>query len=220
EDRVKKLEEYMEVIMVNFIQLTSEVIRRLKENIVAEGSKMRIIEKITKYLDIEVLKPLAGDGGFNTGNTKVASTRDLNIKLAHWCIATTISGRKESTNRVTEIDLYYLYCIYTKGFICNIPYWLSKYLKSMREKNLIFGGSVCDFMKKSLIAMRVIMELHNGVCVWPTTREVEEDNEAEEEAEGEAANEGARGSVKMYQNMSQGDWHFCQARLIDQKDER
>nr|GEW93120.1 zinc finger, CCHC-type [Tanacetum cinerariifolium] len=52
--------------------------------------------------------------------------RNLRVKLAYRCIATTISGRKESTNRVTKIDLYYLYCIYTEGVVCNIPYWLAR----------------------------------------------------------------------------------------------
>ncbi|GJR50049.1 hypothetical protein Tco_1400570 [Tanacetum coccineum] len=41
------------------------------------------------------------------------------------------------------------------------------------------------FKKKLLIDMGVIMELHNGVCVWPATRAVEENDEAEEANEGE-----------------------------------
>ncbi|GJS81734.1 zinc finger, CCHC-type containing protein [Tanacetum coccineum] len=77
--------------------------------------------------------PSIGDGGFNVGNTKVESIKDPKVKLAHRCIATTISGRKESTNRVTKIDLYYLYCIYTEGVVYNIPYWLEKYLRTVKE---------------------------------------------------------------------------------------
>ncbi|GJU87826.1 retrotransposon ORF1, partial [Tanacetum coccineum] len=127
--------------------------------------------------------PNIRDGCFNVGNTKVKSIRDPKVRLAHRCIATTISGRKESTHRVTEMDLYYLYCIYTNAVICNIPYWLAKYLKSVRDKNLIYGGMFVTriarsfgvltgeminalsvesppnvFKKKSLIAMGVIME--------------------------------------------------------------
>ncbi|GJR48253.1 hypothetical protein Tco_1316356 [Tanacetum coccineum] len=66
------------------------------------------------------------------------------------------------------------------------------------------------FKKKSLIAMSVIMELQNGICIWLTTPAVEED-EAEEEAEGEVANTRASGSAEMYRNMSQGDWQETQA---------
>nr|GFB26863.1 hypothetical protein [Tanacetum cinerariifolium] len=56
------------------------------------------------------------------------------------------------------------------------------------------------FKKKSLIAIRVVMELHNGAYFWPVTQEVEEDDEV---PKGEAGNEGAGGSANMYRNMSQ-----------------
>ncbi|GJX66044.1 hypothetical protein Tco_0300387 [Tanacetum coccineum] len=52
----------------------------------------------------------------------------------------TLSGQKDSTQRITEIDLFYLYCIYALGVGCNIPYWLTKYLKGVRDKNFIYGG--------------------------------------------------------------------------------
>ncbi|GKC96895.1 hypothetical protein Tco_1162337, partial [Tanacetum coccineum] len=61
------------------------------------------------------------------------------------------------------------------------------------------------FKKKSLIAIRVVMELHNEACFWPATREVEEDDEAKEVNEGEAGNEGAGGSADMYRDISQGN---------------
>ncbi|GKB37396.1 hypothetical protein Tco_0882338 [Tanacetum coccineum] len=61
--------------------------------------------------------------------------------------------------------------------------------------------------------MGVVMELHNGECFWPTTREVKEDDVVEEAAEGEAGNERARGSADMYRNMSQGDWQV----IFDEK---
>nr|GEV50040.1 hypothetical protein [Tanacetum cinerariifolium] len=205
EERVKQLEEYMKVIVGDFVQLSSKVTKRIKEKVIKEGSRIRKIKKITKYEDIEVLKPLVGhpihsgdiidweflpyqnldqaffesintdsfsgpqrenlfrvnepiyqelvreflasfefeasacrlsraemvkathllmefwpsigDGQFNMGNTKVAFIRNPKVKLAHQCIITTISGRKESTHRVIEIDLYYLYCIYTEGVV-------------------------------------------------------------------------------------------------------
>ncbi|GJU02666.1 hypothetical protein Tco_1113004 [Tanacetum coccineum] len=57
EERVKQLEEYMDVIMDDFMQLSSEVTRRLKEKIIEKGSRMRKIEKITRYLENEDPKP-------------------------------------------------------------------------------------------------------------------------------------------------------------------
>nr|GEU51895.1 hypothetical protein [Tanacetum cinerariifolium] len=164
------------------------------------------------------------------------SIRDPKVRLAHRCIATIISGRKESTNRVIKIDLYYLYCIYTNEVICNIPYWLAKYSKSVGDKNLICEGMLVTkiarsfgvligklmnalsvkptphvFKKKSLIAMRVIMELHTGGCCWPATREaeVEEEDEGDdgrdEATEGYVGYKGVGGSTNIYRNMSQGD---------------
>ncbi|GKB38097.1 hypothetical protein Tco_0883039, partial [Tanacetum coccineum] len=86
----------------------------------------------------------------------------------------------------------------------------------MREKNLIYGGMLVTriarllglltnewrsalsvepqphvFKKKSLIAIGVIMELHDGMCVWPGNMAVEEeddkgDDEGDEGAGGDA----------------------------------
>ncbi|GJX82504.1 hypothetical protein Tco_0331985 [Tanacetum coccineum] len=82
------------------------------------------------------------------------------------------------------------------------------------------------FKKKSLIAMGVIMKLHNGGCCWPVTREavVEEkdkgDDEGNEAVRGYAGHEGVGGSADIYRNMSQGDWKVRQARWMDQQDEQ
>ncbi|GJZ03453.1 hypothetical protein Tco_0536728 [Tanacetum coccineum] len=321
EERVKQLEEYMKVIVDDFMKLSSEVIRRLKEKIREEGSRKRKIEKISKYPDVEAPGPLAGhkflenhvkkgdiidweflahqnldqtffdfistdpfsrpqwgnffrvnepiygelvreffasfefeasacrlyterksrdnatlsglsraetvkenrllmefwpsirDSGFNVGNTKVASIRDPRVKLAYRCIATTIAGRKETIHRVTEIDLYYLYCIYTPKVVCNIPYWLSKYLKAIRDKNLIYGGMFVTRIARSFGLLT--NEMRDALSIEPPPHE-----KGEEEAEGEAANERAGGFAEMYKNMSQGDWQVHQARWMDQQDER
>ncbi|GJU55886.1 hypothetical protein Tco_1229600 [Tanacetum coccineum] len=57
EETVKQLEVYMEVIMGDFIQLSSEVTRRLKEKTIEEVSRMRKIEKIIRYPENEDPKP-------------------------------------------------------------------------------------------------------------------------------------------------------------------
>ncbi|GKE35488.1 hypothetical protein Tco_1454810 [Tanacetum coccineum] len=59
EERVKQLEEYMRVIINDFMQLSSKVTRRLKDKIREEGSRMIKIKKITKYPDKEIPEPLA-----------------------------------------------------------------------------------------------------------------------------------------------------------------
>ncbi|GJX13277.1 zinc finger, CCHC-type containing protein [Tanacetum coccineum] len=60
EERVKKLEEYMCVIGSDFMQLSSEVVGKLKEEIRMEENRTKKIEKITKYPDTEDLDPLNG----------------------------------------------------------------------------------------------------------------------------------------------------------------
>ncbi|GKA78279.1 hypothetical protein Tco_0784816 [Tanacetum coccineum] len=136
--------------------------------------------------------PSIGDDMFNVGNKKAQSIRNPRIKLAHRCITMTITGRKETTNRVTEIDLLYLYCIFREGVVCNIPYWLAKYLKSIRDKSVIFKGMFVTRIARSfgLLTNEMVMKEGGG------------DNE---EGDGEGGNKGVGGSADIYRNMSQGD---------------
>ncbi|GKA91159.1 hypothetical protein Tco_0813029 [Tanacetum coccineum] len=46
--------------------------------------------------------PTIGDGGFNMGNIKVASIKDLRVKLAHRCIPTTIRKPLIESPRLTS----------------------------------------------------------------------------------------------------------------------
>ncbi|GJX19140.1 hypothetical protein Tco_0221817 [Tanacetum coccineum] len=133
--------------------------------------------------------PSIGDGRYNVGYTKAKSIMNPRIKLAHRCITMTIMGRKESTSRVIKIELFYLYCIFREGVVCNIPYWLAKYLKS----------------ENSLVKIGIIMKLHEGECCWPATREVMEEGKGDdEEGDGKRGNKGVEGSADIYRNMSQG----------------
>ncbi|GKE92881.1 hypothetical protein Tco_1573976 [Tanacetum coccineum] len=60
EDKVKQLEEYMCVIGSDFMQLSSEVIERLKEEIRIKENGVKKIEKITWYPYTKDLEPLKG----------------------------------------------------------------------------------------------------------------------------------------------------------------
>ncbi|GKA98007.1 hypothetical protein Tco_0825901 [Tanacetum coccineum] len=205
---------------------------------VATLSGLRRAETVNSTRLTHLFWPSIGDGGFNVGNTKAKSIRNPRMKLAHHCITMTISGRKETTNCVTEIDLFYLYCIFGEEVICNIPYWLAKYLKSIRNKSVIFGGMFvtriarsfglltnemvsvlnCEppphvYRKTSLVNMGVIIELHEGECCWPATREVMEEGEGDDkEGDEKGGNEGVGGSTDIYHNMSRGDWQVRQER--------
>ncbi|GJS70266.1 hypothetical protein Tco_0703107 [Tanacetum coccineum] len=56
EERITQLKDYMQVIVDEFMEFSSEVARRLKEKIKENKNKPRKIEKITRYLDTEVLE--------------------------------------------------------------------------------------------------------------------------------------------------------------------
>ncbi|GKA27163.1 hypothetical protein Tco_0713331 [Tanacetum coccineum] len=157
EEKVRQLEEYMGAIRSDFMQLSLELVKKLKEEIrIKENKKsspqgstrngLRIGETIKAEHVLMGFWPTIGDGEFVVGGMAVKKTRDPRVRLAH--------------------------------------------------RLLSLGAHV--FRKKSLLAMDVIMELANGACYRPVTRQVGEDYEVEE-----AANEGAGGSDDMYQNMSQ-----------------
>ncbi|GJT05007.1 hypothetical protein Tco_0839469 [Tanacetum coccineum] len=70
--KVKKLEEYMGVIGSDFMQLSLEVIMKLKEEIRMEENRVKKVEKIMRYPDTEDLEPLNGHK-FSKALTKRAS---------------------------------------------------------------------------------------------------------------------------------------------------
>ncbi|GKE67926.1 hypothetical protein Tco_1522087, partial [Tanacetum coccineum] len=174
------------------------------------------------------------------------NAKTVNVtRLTHSFWPSISDGMKETTNRVTEIDLFYLYCIFGEGIVCNIPYWLAKYLKSVKDKSVIFEGMFvtriaqsfglltnemvsvlsCEplphvYRKTSLFKMGVIMELHEGESCRLATREVMEEGEGDDEkGDGEGGNKRGGGSADIYRNISQGDWQVRQARWMDQQDE-
>ncbi|GJV04084.1 hypothetical protein Tco_1337653 [Tanacetum coccineum] len=155
-------------------------------------SGLRGAEMVNSTRLTHLFWPIIGDGGYNVGNTKAKSIRNLSIKLAHHCITMTISGRKETTNRVTEIDLFYLYCIFgEKGDVCNKD---SLVLGLLTEEMVVVLNREPPphvYRKTSLVKIGVIMELHEGECCWPATRGVvEEDEGDDEEGDREEGNEG------------------------------
>ncbi|GJS31870.1 hypothetical protein Tco_0492490 [Tanacetum coccineum] len=79
-----------------------------KSKDVATLSGLRNVEIVNATCLTHLFWHIIGDGGYNIGNTKAKSIRNPRIKLAHPCITMTITGRKETTNRVTEINLLYL----------------------------------------------------------------------------------------------------------------
>ncbi|GKC57701.1 hypothetical protein Tco_1085299 [Tanacetum coccineum] len=57
EEKFNKLEEYMSIIGNDFMQLSLEVIAKLKKEIKVEENRVKKIEKIMRYPDTEDLEP-------------------------------------------------------------------------------------------------------------------------------------------------------------------
>ncbi|GKB09918.1 hypothetical protein Tco_0843841 [Tanacetum coccineum] len=183
EKKVRQLEEYMGVIRNDFMQLSLEVVKKLREAFTSRtnpvhvgvhfrlGGKQRSLSLVELGWRISLYSKAEGgensivfvlqnvktikqgrlilefwstivNGVFRVGKTVAKQIRDPRIRLAHRCIAMIVSGCKDSTQRVTMIDLFYLYCVYGRGVICNIPYWLACYLSGIRDKSMVYGDQL------------------------------------------------------------------------------
>ncbi|GJZ03782.1 MAK10-like protein [Tanacetum coccineum] len=138
-----------------------------------------------------------------SGLRRVETVNSTHLTYLFW---PSIGDDRRNTNRVTEIDLFYLYCIFGEEVVCNIPYWLAKYLKGIRDKVVIFRGmfvtkiawsfgllteemvSVLNreppphvYRNKLLVKIGVIMKLHEGEYCWPVTRGVVKEDGGDDE---------------------------------------
>ncbi|GJX12136.1 hypothetical protein Tco_0201995 [Tanacetum coccineum] len=73
EEKVRQLEEYMCVIGSDFMQLSLEVVGKLREEIRIEQNRTKKINKITGYPDTEDLKPLNDQKNLETLTKEVPS---------------------------------------------------------------------------------------------------------------------------------------------------
>ncbi|GJU05904.1 hypothetical protein Tco_1122334 [Tanacetum coccineum] len=149
---------------------------------VATLSGLRGAEIVNSTHLTHLFWPSIGDDRFNVEKLKAKCIRNPRIKLAH-----------------------------REGVICKIPYWLANYLKSVKDKSVIFEGMFVTRIARSFGVLTNEM-----VSVLSPTREVVEEGEGDdEEGDKEGGNKGVGGSTDIYRNMSQGDWQVRQARWMD-----
>ncbi|GKC02006.1 hypothetical protein Tco_0993616 [Tanacetum coccineum] len=90
EEKVRQLEEYMCVIGSDFMQLSLEIVGKLKEEIRIEQNRTKKIKKITRYPDTKDVEPL-NDHKFSKTLTKevpsdtpkIVSPKSLYVKHVH-----------------------------------------------------------------------------------------------------------------------------------------
>ncbi|GKC48166.1 hypothetical protein Tco_1065888 [Tanacetum coccineum] len=86
EEKVKKLEEYMCVIGSDFMQLSSEVIERLKEEVRINENGVKKIKKITRYPYTTDLEPLNGHEFSETLIRNASSHTPKFVSLKSLCV--------------------------------------------------------------------------------------------------------------------------------------
>nr|GEV04986.1 zinc finger, CCHC-type [Tanacetum cinerariifolium] len=215
EEMVKQLKEYIEVIGNEFMQLSLKVVEKLKEFLATHGLVREFFDSINtdpftgpQWANLfQIHEPVYHElvrEFFASFEFKSTSCR---YNSAHVGVSFRIGGE---TRNMSLLD-------WNGGMVLTMRFWLSigdgefvvggTAVKKLRDLKVSVEPRAHIFIKKSLIAMNVMLDLGRGACCWPTTRTVEEDNEVEE-----AANEEAGGSAKVYRNMNHGDWQVRQAR--------
>ncbi|GJY65176.1 hypothetical protein Tco_0466636 [Tanacetum coccineum] len=53
------------------------------------------------------------------------------------------------TQRITLTNLFFLYRIHKEGAVCNIPFWLARYLSGVRDGGVVCGGIYVTWLAQS-----------------------------------------------------------------------
>nr|GEY14341.1 hypothetical protein [Tanacetum cinerariifolium] len=101
-------------------------------------------------------------------------------------------GRGSSAHRITAFDIFYLYCIYSVRVVCNIPFWISRYLKKVRTMNVLCGGMFVTKIARSF-------GLLGREMIEPAIRGVGDNGDDKEDEE-------VGYHARAYRDMSRGAW--------------
>ncbi|GJX72280.1 hypothetical protein Tco_0309451 [Tanacetum coccineum] len=214
EERVEQFEEYMRVIMDDFIQLSSEVTNNEQKTHEHKRTILHLSRNLIGRKDLKIRRDVIDWKFLAHQNLDQAFFKSINtdpFSRPQWANLFRVN-KPIYQELVHEFFASFKFEASAYRDVCDSDCMIFWLLTNEMRDALSIEPPPHVFKKKSLIAMSIIMELQNGICVWPTTQAVEEDDEAEEEAEGEAANMRAGGSAKIYRNMSQDDWQVRQAR--------
>ncbi|GJR99399.1 zinc finger, CCHC-type containing protein [Tanacetum coccineum] len=245
EDRVNQLEEYMRIIVSDFMQLSSKVTSRCAIHL---GDFIDWEFLARQNLDQAFFNSISTDpfSGPQWGNL-FRVNEPIYQELVHEFFASfkfdaspcRIGLYSEGQSRENATLSRLRDCNTVKESRLLMEFWLTigdggfnvgtqrpfGLLTNKFRNALSIEPPPHMFKKKSLITIGIIMELQSGMCAWPIVRamekeEDEDDDEGDEEVGGGAGHEEARGSTAMYRNMIQGDWQVRQACWMDQQDEQ
>ncbi|GJY61797.1 hypothetical protein Tco_0462454 [Tanacetum coccineum] len=233
EERIKRLKDYMQGVVEEFMQFSLEVGRRLRERIKENNDKPRKIEKITRYPDTKIPENRTKLPHLARRRLKI-EFRDLDYSITMvskqattplgsepFTVETLLIGSSSSTKAWYDpLRLgvtFRLGGVERKISLYEIA-WSFGLLTEELASVLNYEPSPHVYNKKSLIKIGAVMELHKGFCVWTATKGVMTE-EGDKEDDEEGGDQGARGFADMYRNMSVGDWmapldHSCVVPLL------
>ncbi|GKA19975.1 hypothetical protein Tco_0699890 [Tanacetum coccineum] len=233
EKKVRQLEECMRIVRDDFLQLSLEVVKKLKEEI---RTKEHHHNQFQKYLDAEgsdshkgntFPDPLTKKESFRAQRT--FSSKPLCVGYVQFRL-----GREQRTLSFVKfgwrIGLYYetgggefgmeialqnaamVRDENSKRFVCNIPFWLARYLSAVRDGDVVNGGMYMTQLARSFRILTWSMIGALSVATRPTQPQQQEN--AEEEDEGD--DDGAGGNAEAYRGISRRDWQAYQSTWMDQ----
>ncbi|GJW99340.1 hypothetical protein Tco_0183254 [Tanacetum coccineum] len=203
EEKVRHLKEYMSIIESDFMQLSLEVIKKLKEELRIKENNSKRIKKIMRYdpKHVGISCRLGGE------------SRSLSLLEFGWRAGLYSEGQAKENS--TRIGMEFVVGSTSVKKVRDPSVRLARYFRILtRELMYVLSVEprVHTFKKKSLITIEIVMELDGGRCYLPATRQVGKDDEVEE-----AAKEEAGGSSDAYRNMRRGDWQVRQGQWMDQQ---
>nr|GEW62785.1 MAK10-like protein [Tanacetum cinerariifolium] len=218
EERVKHLEEYMKVIIGDFLQLSSKFTRGLKEKIMSKRQRSTRGQSSSSQ-EFSIKEKVRRLGVFEN------STHQLHYE--------TLARLPIHSEDVIDWEFLanqglahsFLNSINTDPF--SGPQWMNLFQINEPVYRELLREFFSSFEFDSYpYRMRVIIKLHNGGCCWLVTRkdEVKEEDEGDDGGDeatgGYVGHERVGGSTDIYRNMCQGDWQVRQARWMDQEDKQ
>ncbi|GJU76937.1 hypothetical protein Tco_1274007 [Tanacetum coccineum] len=165
EERIRQLEDYMQAITDEFMEFSLEAMSKRAISTRGHASSSRdetMEEKVYKYdplhkgvtfrlRGVEREMPLL-EFGWRVSLYSERESRDVatlsSLRNAETVNATYFTHMFWPTigdggkPPIVSLKLTYSISIasFGEGVVCNIPYWLAKYLKSMKDKSVIFSG--------------------------------------------------------------------------------
>ncbi|GJY11902.1 hypothetical protein Tco_0381211 [Tanacetum coccineum] len=232
EERITQLENYMQVIVEEFIEFSSEVARRLKERIKENENKPRKTKKIIKYPDTKTMNKRSKSTRGQASSSHNETFEDKVCKFRYDPLHKGVTFRLRGVEReMFLLEFGWRVGLYSEGESRNVA-TLSRLRKAetvnSTHKTYSMWPSIGDGMfnvgntkAQSIRNPRIKLAHWCIIMTITATRGVVKENEGDdEEGDEEGGNKGVGGFADVYRNMSAGVWQVHQAQWMGQQDDQ